>query len=280
MAVRLPFLTGVALLVSSIAVVSPGDATSGPVSEPARAAERADRRPNQLVEYEVFGDSIVTGLGLAPHLTWVAATAYHLAVTEGPGVEHRFRNHAVDGQSIVTPSPLAVDPTRSTLLDSIRAFLAAPDGSAPVVERWFVLTPSVNELIISDRGPSSVDRVENAVDGMERAVTLLRAAGVPAERVIVLPMPPIGLEFAAAYDPESGIDAPLASMIAATNRELADVLTIDRYPRLDPEDDGLADVSVFDGWRGPSGMRDFDGLHLDAEGHALLATEIEPLFGT
>lgn len=266
-------LFGAPALVGSAAVEPPLDGA-------ARATEGASRRANPVLEYEVFGDSIVAGLGVPPHLTWVAGIAFHLADTERGFAEHRFRSHAVDGQAIITRSPLAADPSRPSLVAGIRAFLSAPPGPTPVADRWFVLTPSVNELVLSDQGPSSAQRVARAVDGTRFAIGLLRDAGVPAAQIIVLPMPPVGLQFAAAHDADSEADAPLASMIAAFNRDLGVSLTLPRYPRLDPEDDGLADVSVFDDWRGPSGAGSPDGLHLDAQGHALIAAEIEPLFGT
>ena len=149
-----------------------------------------------------------------------------------------------------------------------------------MAERQFVFTPSVNELILSDQGTSGEDRVSKAVDGVRAAVALLQAAGAPSNEIIVLPTPPIGVDFAADHDEGTDVDQPLAGMIATLNRRLGDTLALDGYAPLDPESDGLADVSAFDGWQGPPGTERPDGLHLDDHGHALIAIAIEPLFGT
>ena len=266
-------LAGGSLIVSAgpLAAVPNGGVLDG-----ARAFERADRSPHRIIDYDVFGDSITAGYGVAAHLTWVAGIQYHLRVTEPPDVEHRFHNHAIDGQAIITPSFLARDPQRSSLVEHLRLFLAAPLRSTPLADRTFVLVPSINELIVSDRGNSGSARVARAVAGMRTAVAMLRVAGVPDARIIVLPMPPIGLQFASDYERDSTVDRPLASMIVGVNAGIADLLDVGRYPRLDPENDGLADASVFDDL--VNGGR--DGLHLDAYGHSLLAADIEPRFGS
>jgi lysophospholipase L1-like esterase len=251
---------------------------SGSVTDLAVAGELASRDPHDVIEYDVFGDSISAGFGVPAHRTWVAGVSYHLFVTKPADEEHHFYNHAIAGQAIATPSFLATDQGNSSLLIHLRNFVQSPPRPTPLAERTVVLTPSVNELIVSDQGTSGRDRVAKAVYGVRAAIGVLRDAGVPSSNIIVLPMPPIGLQFAAEYEATSEIDQTLASMIVDVNAGLTDVLDVRWYPSLDGNNNGLAVDQFYDGLYDTASRRGADGLHLDADGHAALAADVDDYF--
>lgn len=264
-----------------VAVMSAGPSRAvqnATIENLALATGQAGRNPHQIIEYDVFGDSIAAGFGVPAHQTWVGAVSFNLFATQPPDVEHRFYNHAIEGQSISTPSFLAVDQRSPTLLIHLQNFLANPARSTPLAERIVVITPSVNELVVSDQGPSASARVEKAVFGMRTAIWLIRSAGVPARQIVVLPMPPIGLQFAAEYAASSDADRTLASMIVDVNAGLADVLDVRGYPTLDANNNGLAVVEFYDDLFDPATRRRADGLHLDADGHEALGADIDNYF--
>lgn len=248
------------------------------ISDLAVAGELASRDPHDVVEYDVFGDSIAAGFGVPAHRTWVAGVSYHLFVTKPADEEHHFHNHAIEGQAIATPSFLAADQGNSSLLVHLQNFVRAPQRATPLTERTIVITPSVNELIVSDQGTSGQARVDKAVYGIRAAIRLLRDAGVPADQIIVLPMPPIGLQFSTEYESTSEVDRPLASMIVEVNNGLADVLDVRSYPTLDGNNNGLAVDQFYDGLYDTASRRGADGLHLDADGHAALAADVDDYF--
>lgn len=269
----------VAAVVVAVTSAGLGRATANDsIEDLVLATEQAGRNPHQIIEYDVFGDSIAAGFGVPAHQTWVAAVSFHLFATKSPDVEHRFYNHAIEGQSILTPSFLAVDQQNSTLLTHLQNFLANPARSTPIADRIVVITPSVNELIVSDQGTSGSARVDKAVFGVRAAIRQIRNAGVPASQIVVLPMPPIGLQFAAEYAVSSDTDRTLASMITGVNSGLADVLDVRGYPTLDANNNGLAVAEFYDDLFDPSTRRRADGLHLDADGHEALAADIDDFF--
>lgn len=248
------------------------------VGDLGRASERADRSPHRIVEYDVFGDSISAGFGVAAHRTWVGAVSFHLFATQPPDVEHRFYNYAIEGQAILTPSFLATDQRNSSLVAHLQNFLRNPTRSTPLWARVYVLTPSVNELVVSDQGISGQDRIDKAIFGVRTAIQQIRNAGVPSSQIVVLPMPPIGLQFAAEFEVSTDVDQTLASMIVGVNEGLADVLDVQSYPTLDGNNNGLAVSEFFDGLYDPATRRGADGLHLDADGHEALAADIDDYF--
>ncbi len=272
-------MTVVALALAGL--VSAGWASALPnntVSDLGRASERADRTPHRIVEYDVFGDSIAAGFGVPAHRTWVGAVSYHLFVTQPPDVEHRFYNHAIEGQSISTASFLATDQRNPSLLIHLRNFLQNPARSTPLTQRVFVLTPSVNELVVSDQGTSGQARVDKAIFGIRVAIQQLTNAGVPSSQIIVLPMPPIGLQFAAEFEVSTDVDRTLAAMIVGVNAGLVDVLDVRSYPTLDSNNNGLATAEYFDGLFDPATGRGADGLHLDIDGHTALGADVDDYF--
>jgi lysophospholipase L1-like esterase len=138
--------------------------------------------------------------------------------------------------------------------------------------------PSVNELVVSDAGTSGSARVAKAVAGVRTAVQLLRAAGVPARQIIVLPMPPIGARFVEEYTASVDVDQSLPSMIVAVNAGLTDILDVPGYPTLDGDNNGVAADRFFDDLFDPVTRRTADGLHLDIDGHEALAADIDDFF--
>lgn len=273
--------TVIAVAAVVVAAMSAGSSRAVPndtVEDLAIATEKAGRNPHQVIEYDVFGDSIAAGFGVPAHRTWVGAVSFHLFVTQPPDVEHHFYNHAIEGQSIATPSFLAVDQRNSTLLIHLQNFFANPERLTPIAERVVVITPSVNELIVSDQGSSASARVDKAVFGIRTAISLLRNAGVPTSQIVVLPIPPIGLQFAAEHDASSVADRTLASMIVDVNTSLRDVLDVRSYPTLDANNNGLAVAEFYDDLFDPATRRRADGLHLDSDGHEALGADIDDFF--
>ncbi|MFN3254235.1 MAG: SGNH/GDSL hydrolase family protein [Ilumatobacter sp.] len=270
------FALGACTLTSIVGPPRSLAAAGGRVERAVVAAEQARRHAPRIIEVDVFGDSITAGFGVPAHQTWVAVVSHQLRVTQPPSVQHRLYSYAIDGQSISTPSLLSADPSNPTLLRQLSNYVARPPRATPLAQRWVILTPSVNELIVSDAGTSAASRVAKAADGMRIAVGLLRGAGVRSDQILVLPMPPIGEAFAAEHDATSVADRPLAWMIASLNRSIADLLAVPRYGALDPNDDGLADPAFYDDLDDPLGRRGPDGLHLDADGHAFLGSAVTP----
>jgi hypothetical protein len=175
-------------------------------------------------------------------------------------------DRAASGSMIVGPSVYATGPMSRlvTAIPEVMRGYSAADKARMIV----LIHPSFGEISNVTAADTDESVVARAVAGIQTSVAIAVDEGVAA--VVVMPMMPVtgAAEYLQRF--------PMNRRISAVNAELAMLgvtpASMPVSPLLDPET-GLADDRYFDDFvsPGPFMAGSADGVHPDADGHAILA---------